>query len=245
MRNPARTAADSRLSPLSSRERSERRVLARGGGAPRALSKERGAALLLALISAALIAAIAASLIVSTSTDLMITGSYRSSLEAMYGVEAGVERAIGELATVPDWGVVLAAPPSNVIASFDDGSAFAAAPDGRRLSVPGLTAARQAVSNAVYGPTEFGADSPAWRLYAHAPLHSLLPPGLIAPPGYILVWVADDGEDGDGDPTKDSNGQLLVYGDAYGVSGSRRALEVAIARAAPTAIRVLSWKDPR
>jgi len=40
---------------------------------------ERGAALLLALISAALIAAIAASLIVATSTDLMITGSYRSS----------------------------------------------------------------------------------------------------------------------------------------------------------------------
>jgi hypothetical protein len=273
MRNPDRTAADSRLSllssrerserrvaagcpaqqnraenrlsSLSSRERSERRVLARGGGAPRALNKERGAALLLALISAALIAAIAASLIVSTSTDLMITGSYRSSLEAMYGVEAGVERAIGELATVPDWSVVLAAPPSNVIASFDDGSAFAAAPDGRRLSVPGLTAARQAVSNTVYGPTEFGADSPAWRLYAHAPLQSQLSPGLIAPPGYILVWVADDGEDGDGDPTKDSNGQLLVYGDAYGVSGSRRAVEIAIARAAPTAIRVLSWKDPR
>ena len=68
---------------------------------------ERGAALLLALITAALIAAIAASLIVSTSTDLMITGSYRSSAEAMYGVEAGMERAIGELAAVPDWSVVL------------------------------------------------------------------------------------------------------------------------------------------
>jgi len=61
---------------------------------------ERGAALLIALITAALIAAIAASLIVSTSTDLMITGSYRSSAEAMYGVEAGMERAIDELAAV-------------------------------------------------------------------------------------------------------------------------------------------------
>jgi type II secretory pathway component PulK len=71
---------------------------------------ERGAALLLALITAALIAAIAASLIVSTSTDLMITGSYRSSAEAMYGVEAGMERAIGELAAVPDWSAVLSAP---------------------------------------------------------------------------------------------------------------------------------------
>ena len=206
---------------------------------------ERGAALLLALITAALIAAIAASLIVSTSTDLMITGSYRSSAEAMYGVEAGMERAIGELAAVPDWSVVLSAPPSSVVASFDDGSASVAAPDGRRLSVPALTAARQAASDSVYGPAEFGPDGPVWRLFAHADLQRVLPPGLISPPGYILVWVADDGGDGDGDPSKDSNGQLLMYGDAYGVSGSRRALEVAIGRAAPTAIRVLSWKDPR
>jgi hypothetical protein len=206
---------------------------------------ERGAALLLALMTAALIAAVAASLIVSTSTDLIITGSYRSSLEATYGVEAGVERAISELALLPDWSVVLAPPPSNIVTSFDDGSAFTAGPDGRRLSVPGLTAARQALSNTVYGPAEFGADSPVWRLYAHATLQTVLPPAVIAPPGYILVWVADDGGDADGDPGTDSNGQLLVYGDGYGVSGARRGLEVAIARAAPTAIRVLSWKDPR
>ena len=205
---------------------------------------ERGAALLIALITAALIAAIAASLIVSTSTDLMITGSYRSSAEAMYGVEAGMERAIGELAAVPDWSVVLSAP-SSVVASFDDGSASVAAPDGRRLSVPALTAARQAAGDSVYGPAEFGPDGPVWRLFAHAGLQRVLPPALISPPGYILVWVADDGGDGDGDPSKDSNGQLLMYGDAYGVSGSRRALEVAIGRVAPAAIRVLSWKDPR
>ena len=113
---------------------------------------ERGAALLLALITAALIAAIAASLIVSTSTDLMITGGYRSSAEAMYGVEAGMERAIGELAAVPDWSVVLSAPPSSVVASFDDGSASVAAPDGRRLSVPALTASRHQVPAQAYAP---------------------------------------------------------------------------------------------
>jgi hypothetical protein len=213
------------------------------GGARR--HTERGAALVLALITAALIAAVAGSLIVSTSTDLLITGSYRSSAEAMYAVEAGVERAIGELAAIPDWAVVLAAPPGNVVASFDDGSGIAAASDGRRLPVPALTAARQALSNTIYGPAEYGPNSPVWRLFAHATLQRILPPGLISQPGYVLVWVADDGEDTDGDPTKDSNGQLLVYGDVYGVSGSRRGLEVAIARATPTAIRVLSWKDPR
>jgi hypothetical protein len=218
---------------------------AKRSGPPALRDAERGAALFLALVTTALITAIAASLIVTTSTDMMIAGSYRASAEAMYGVEAAVERAVGELAAVPDWSAVLAAPPSNLLASFDDGAATVAAPDGKSLSMPTLTSARQALSNAVYGSAQFGADSPVWRLYAHAALRSILPPAMIAPPGYILVWVADDGGDGDGDPAKDSNGQLLVYGDAYGVAGARRGLEVAIARAAPTAIRVLSWKDPR
>jgi hypothetical protein len=206
---------------------------------------DRGVALLLVLFTTALIAAVAASLMVATSADLMISGSYRASLETMYVVEAGVERAIGELATMPDWSTVLAVPPSNTVASFDDGVVTPTAPDGRRLSLAGLTSARQALSAAVYGPAEFGADSPVWRLFAHAPLGRILPPSLIAPPGYVLVWVADDGGDGDGDPAKDANGQLLVYGDAYGVSGARRGLEVAIARASPSGVRVLSWKDPR
>jgi hypothetical protein len=171
----------------------------------------------------------------------MISGHYRASAETMYAVEAGVERALGELAAVPDWSLVLAAPPSNIVASFDDRSASATAPDGRILSAPLLTKERQALSSSVQGPAEFGADSPAWRLYAHAPLGRILPSGLIAPPGYVLVWVADDGE-GDGDPAADRNGQLLVYGDAYGLFGGRQSIEAAIARAAPGAIRVLGWK---
>jgi hypothetical protein len=202
---------------------------------------QSGAALLLALLTAALLSALAASLIVTTSVDLMISGHYRASVETMYAVEAGVERALGELTALPDWSLVLAAPPSNIVASFDDGSTSATAPDGRILSASVLTKERQALSSAVQGPAEFGADSPAWRLYAHAPLGRILPSHLIAPPGYVLVWVADDA-DGDGDPAADRNGQLLVYGDAYGLFGGRRSLEVAIGRAAPTAIRVLAWK---
>ena len=206
---------------------------------------EHGAALLLALIAVALIAAVAGSLVVSTSADLVIAGNYRASIETAYAAEAAVERTIGALAAMADWGAVLAPPPANTIAPFDDGAAAAKAPDGRALSMPALTTARQAASATVYGPVEFGPDSPVWRLFGHAPIDRILPTGLIAPPGYVLVWVADDGGDGDGDPSKDANGQLLVYADAYGVSGARRGLEVAIARAGPAGVRVLSWKDPR
>jgi hypothetical protein len=212
---------------------------------PQKAASQHGAALFLALVSAALISAIAASLIVTTSVDMTIAGSHRASMETMYSVEAGAERAIAELAGIPDWSAVLASPPSNLVSSFDDKSPTALAPDGRILSIPVLTTARQALSDAVYGQSRFGADSPVWRLFGHAPFSQIVPSTLIAPPGYILVWVADDGGDADGNPAVDSNGQVLVYGDAYGVSGGRRALEVAIGRAAPSAIRVLSWRDPR
>ncbi len=207
--------------------------------------RESGAALLLALMTAALLSAIAASLIVTTSVDMLIAGNYRASLETLYVVEAGVERAIAELAGVPDWSAVLSPSPANAVASFDDRSSTSSAPDGRILSVALLTAARQTMSDTVYGRARFGEDRPVWQLYAHAPLEHILPPGIIAPPGYVLVWVADDGGDGDGNPETDANGQVLLHGDGYGLGGGRRSVEVAIGRAAPTAVRVLSWKDQR
>ena len=206
---------------------------------------ESGAALLLALTTAALLSAIAASLIVTTSVDMMIAGNLRASVETLYVVEAGVERAIAELARLPEWSAVLSPAPSNAVASFDDRSARPSAPDGRILSVPLLTAARQKISDAVYGPARFAGDRPVWQLYAHAPFHDILPRGIIAPPGYVLVWVADDGGDGDGNPATDANGQVLLYGDGYGLGGGRRSLEVAIGRVAPAAVRVLSWKEER
>src|SRR5690349_4478979 len=206
---------------------------------------ERGVALLMALVTAALVTAVATTMVMSSSTDLVITGNTRASMEAMYAAEAAGQRAIGELATIADWSTVLAAPPGNVTATFDDGEAMVRAPDGRALSVPVRTTARQAASATTYGPGVFGADSPVWRLFGHADIRALLPPGVTAPPAYVLIFVADDGGDGDGDPESDANGQLIVYAEAYGVSGAHRAVELAVSRVTPGTIRVLSWKDPR
>lgn len=206
---------------------------------------ERGAALLLALITAAALAVLAAALMALTSTDVLIAGSSRAAQETLHAVDAAVARSVGELAPLPDWSLVLAAPPGNLTASFDEGVGVVRAPDGRTFSVGALTASRQAASHAVAGPAVFGADAPQWRLYARASLQSLLPAGLIAPPAYTLLWVADDGADGDGDAERDANGQLLVHGEAYGVAGARRVVDAAIARAVPGAVRLLAWKEDR
>ena len=182
---------------------------------------ERGVALLMALVTAALVTAIATTMVMSSSTDLVITGNTRASTETMYAAEAAGQRAIGELATIADWSTVLAAPPGNVTATFDDGETMVRAPDGRSLSVPVLTAARQAASAVTYGPAVFGADSPVWRLFGHADIRALLPPGVTSPPAYVLIHVADDGGDGDGDPRERREWS------AHGVCGGVRCVRCA------------------
>jgi hypothetical protein len=205
---------------------------------------ERGAALLLALAGTALITAVAASLIVIVLSETRIAGSFRAAQEVLYAADAGLERALHDLAAAPDWTPLLESPPS-LTASFDDGAMVASAPDGRVLSMAALGAERQAVSDASSGPGVFGADSPSWRLFGHGYLADILPPGLVAQPGYVLVWVADDGLDGDGDPSRGRNGRILVYVDAYGVGGARRGIEAAVARAGAAGVRLLAWKETR
>jgi hypothetical protein len=203
---------------------------------------DRGVALLLTLVATALLTALAASLVISTSIETLISGSYRASQEAFYAADAALERAIHELSFLPDWTVVLVAPPSNVLASFDDGLPGATSPDGRPLSFALLTAERQAASDAA---GSFGADRPVWRVYAHAPLQSILPAGTVAPAAYVLLWIQDDGGDGDGDPAKDSNGVVLVCVEAYGPAGARRRIAASIGRVAPGGVRLLAWRDER
>jgi Tfp pilus assembly protein PilX len=203
---------------------------------------ERGVALLLALMAAALVTALAASLIVPVSTETRIAGNARAAEESLYAAEAGLARTIHDLGAMPDWSAALA---SFSRASFDDGQLSVRAPDGRALSVATLLAERQAVSDQTDGATTFGADRPVWNPFGHGPLSAVLPPGLIAQPAYVLAFVGDDGFDGDGDSMTDSNGRLLVYVEAFGVNGSRRAVEALIAHAAPGVVRVLTWREVR
>jgi hypothetical protein len=204
---------------------------------------DRGAALVIALLTALLLSAIAIALVTVTTTETLIGAAHRHALEAAHGADASLERAIHDLAALPDWSVVLATPPGNVMSSFVDGLSSAVAPDGRALDLSRLTADRQRESDARDGV--FGADSPVWRLYAHAALRDLLPPNQITLPLYLVSWVADDGEDGDGDPQVDANGRVLVRAEAFGSGGARRAIEAAVDRSPNGTLRVSVWREVR
>lgn len=204
------------------------------------ISGEAGSALLVALLVAVLLAGVGAALITITTTETLIAGSHRYIGESVFAADAAFERALLDLDALPDWNVVLLPPPANVQSTFVDGTAHPIAPGGGTLDLAALTLEFQAESDLTSGPGKFGADSPRWRLFGHASFDAILPAAAPAPPAYLIAWVADDGWDGDGDPTKDSNGRLLLAAEAYGAAGTRRRIVGAIARPADGVLRVLT-----
>jgi hypothetical protein len=193
----------------------------------RGSSDEKGAALLIAILTTILLAALAASLVYVSTTETLISAAFRHGEEASNAADAALERALLDLDLLPDWSPAL----SGAVASFSDGQSQFVAPDGRRFDLGQLTQQRQRESDETYGSHAFGADTPQWRLYAHTGLVNLLPAGTITQPAYLVVWVADDGWDGDGDPGADSNRLVLVHSEAYGTGGARRAFEASVGRA--------------
>ena len=107
------------------------------------LSGERGVAVLIALLFAALIGAVAAGLIAVATTETLIGASFRHGYEAAYGAEAAAERALRDLATIPDWSSALRAPPAGLMSGFDDGRAVPIGPAGQPLDLVRLTVERQ------------------------------------------------------------------------------------------------------
>jgi hypothetical protein len=203
---------------------------------------QRGVAVLMALLMALLVGAIAAALITLTTTETIIGASFRHAREASYAAEAALERALHDLSTMPDWSMALSQPPANVISTFDDGEADPRTSDGRTIDLAQLTAERQAESDERDGPAVLGADSPLWRLFAHAPLSALSRAPGFELPFYLVVWVADDDSDGDGEPTVDRNHQLMVWAVALG-TGGKRAITARIARTAGGDVRLMTRQE--
>jgi len=212
------------------------------------LRDERGMALIIALMSMMLLTALGLGLVMTTMTETMITSNYRDSGEAVYAADAGVERVMQDLLTMPDWNRILAGAQQS---SFVDG-----APAGTRTLVDGteldLTAATNLLNcaktttcsaaemNAWTTERSYGVNNPRWTLFAYAPLNQIIETGTVASPLYVVVWVADDIGENDGNPLTDGGppaaginrgrGILMMRAEAFGPGGSRTALEVTIMR---------------
>lgn len=216
--------------------------------APRGSKGERGVALVVSLFTLLLLTALGMALMMTTMTETKISANYRDGSEAMYAADAGVERVMQDILTVPDWNTILAGVTTS---AFIDGAAGGARvlPDGSPLNLTeatnvincGKTAAcSDADLNATTDERPWGANNPRWQLYAYGPMNEMIETGTIDSRMYVVVWVADDPAENDDNPARDGDppvsgsenpgrGVLAMLAHAYGPGGVRRVVEVTIA----------------
>lgn len=212
---------------------------------------ERGSVLLCALLVIALIATAGAALSLVVSTESLAAAHYHSSQQGLYGADAAIERAIADVRMLPSWSALPAPSSATTSIDFNDGQLTATGPDGSMLNLGQLTIKRQSESDAVYGNA---ADRPSWRLYAHATLSRIAGSSLSAAP-YVIVWVADDPDDRDGNPAVDTNDVVMLHAEAFAIRGGKRTVDVTICREQAMAaglpgimrndVRVIAWHEIR
>jgi hypothetical protein len=206
---------------------------------------ERGAALITALMAMLLLSALGLALVMTTSTETMIAGNFREGQEALYAADAGVERVMDDLLTVPDWNNILN---GTIRSAFVDGAASGTRglPDGTSLNLTEatnvvncgkVTTCSIAEMNTSTEDRPWGTNNPRWNLYAYGLLNTIVPTGTVNSNVYVIVWVGDDQSENDDDPTKDGNtqtnpgsGVLAMHVEAYGPRGTRKVLEVTLAK---------------
>ena len=193
------------------------------------LQSERGVAFLVAIAFIATLTAAAGAAALNARLESLLSLSFRESAEARALARGGIARAVADLSPMADWTPALSA----AVSTFVDGAATDSKvlPGGDAVvlccSSDSLTAQLQQRGN---GGRSWGANTPQWRPFGWGPASRWLDAGR-ASPYYLVIWIADDIDDGDGDPARDANGVLLLHAAALGRGGGRRTLQAVIRRA--------------
>lgn len=197
--------------------------------------RDDGAALVLALIVMVAMFALATAAAQVVDLEQMAAGNDTQSLAAAYAADAALERAIQDLAIVPDWTAVLAG--ARVSPIWDDHTP-ATTSWGTALDLAALTIDLQARAS-----TGFGTNTTRWRLFLSGPLSSLVPDAA-ATPAYLVAWAGDDQAEIDGDPWTDANQIVRLHACAVGPRGLRADREATLARDPETGVvRVVGWRS--
>jgi hypothetical protein len=199
----------------------------------RSLRLEKGAALVLALLAMTVVSALGVGLVLSTMVEGTIASGFSTAYAAFYAAEAALEWGVARVSRSGAWDTFLGA---------EDPIRFPSAGSADILIVTGpeLTAALQLSSDTRYG---LGPNRPVWRLLGHGPLG-----GLARAPGalpYVAVWVADDPDEQDNAPDRDTNGIVVLHAEGHGTRDSRRVVEAILARAPGFPPRLLVWRELR
>jgi hypothetical protein len=223
--------------------------------------RERGFAVIVAMMGLLLVSALGMALALSTSVETIISRHFRDGAGAAYAAEALVLYSVRELSALSDWTLALNGTVRSAL--FDEtGTGVRRLRDG---SVVDLDAVRNLADCGK--PTScsegdlaradeerpWGTANPRWRLFACGRLEDVIG----APsPFYVVLLVADDPAETDLDPFTDGgdaanpgSGVLRLRAEAFGPAGVHSAAQVTLSRdrtagltPVPATARIVSWR---
>jgi hypothetical protein len=233
----------------------------------RSTHSESGAAIIVALVVIMLLSVMGLGLVLTTSLEPAIASSYATSTGALYAAEAGLAIAAHELAACPDWNLLLA---GQVRSSWLEvpSSGRLERPDGTLADLAALTnlancghpePCTDVELDAFTADRPWGPNNPRWQLLGLGRVDRLLPGGSALPPFAVVVWVADDPADTDGNPIRDTvwtpggpspagAGLVQVRAEAFGSRSSHRVVMATLARPrdrAGSGVRLVAWREER
>ena len=141
------------------------------------IGSDDGIALVVTLLVVMMMAALGGALGALTSTETAIAANVEDGTQAVEAARSAAELAIGELSVLADWHAVLL---GQISSGLNDGPAgLRRLPDSRTMDLTGETGrlncgqprpCHPAELVAVTARRPWGANNPAWVLFAHGPL---------------------------------------------------------------------------
>ena len=213
------------------------------------------------MMGVVLIGAVGTALVLTTSVETLITRNFRDGAGAFYAADAAATHGAVELSRAADWSAALG---GWVRSDFFDGSAGGARTlqDGSTIDLTEIvnlancgtpSGCSAADLNATALARPWGVNNPRWQIFASGRLADLLG----APSAfYIVVLVADDPSETDGDPLNDGSGVgnpgsgiVRLRAEAFGPGGAHASVETVVARVtwiengvSSAGVRVVSWR---
>lgn len=210
--------------------------------------------IVIVLLVTVLMSAIGTALALATAAEMAIAGQFQRAHEARHAAAGALDVALGEFRGLPDWNGVLGGsvrsfhaegPPTGVRTvagqSVDLGQLRSL------LECQQLAPCTDAAVAAVTADRPWGADNPRWRPFRYGPWPSV---AQAASAFYIVVLVADDPTEQDGDPGRDGPagtpgaGRVRARAEAFGPGGAHAAVDALLERNSlnPAEVRVLAWR---
>jgi hypothetical protein len=228
---------------------------------------ERGIALIMVVLVTTFLSALGVGLLLAVFMDRLAAGNLEGSIAMLYAADSAIEIAARDLSQIEEWDDVLTGVRGGTFTDGPAGGVRALAGGGvvdltlvtNMLNCGRSTNCTTAQMNASSRERPWASNNPRWRLFAYGPMEQWAQ--LARPPAcYLAVWVADDSRERDDDPAADApdehepgHGIVRVHAEAFGMVGTRRAIEAELARVCPAGeaagclpgIRVQSWQELR